>query len=232
MKIENKLNIKSSQEMRHEVILLIEKLCNKLTSRIRKKMPEVDDERAEVINYGLQLVIGEIPKTFVLITIAYLLGVLKLTVLALLFIMPYKTFSGGVHLKTHIGCIIATTLFYTGNAVLSKHFVFNPVYIKYIAVALIWVFSMIMIRLYAPADTENVPILRKKDRDLKRILSYITMTLTLVVGLIVKNQVISNLLIFGTILQTISITRFMYKITNNKYGYEEYIKAKEDTNFA
>ena len=211
---------------------MIEKLCNKLTSRIRKKMPEVDDERAEIINYGLQLVIGEIPKTFVLITIAYLLGVLKLTVLALLFIMPYKTFSGGVHLKTHIGCIIATTLFYTGNAVLSKHFVFNPVYIKYIAVALIWVFSMIMIRLYAPADTENVPILRKKDRDLKRILSYITMTLTLVVGLIVKNQVISNLLIFGTILQTISITRFMYKITNNKYGYEEYIKAEKINNVA
>ena len=211
---------------------MIEKLCNKLTSRIRKKMPEVDDERAEIINYGLQLVIGEIPKTFIIIAIAYLLGVLKLTVLALLFIMPYKTFSGGVHLKTHIGCIIATSILYVGTALLSKYIIFNPIYIKYIAIALIWSFSMIMIKLYAPADTENVPILRKKDRDLKRNLSYITMTLTLVVGLIVKNQVISNLLIFGTILQTISITRFIYKITNNKYGYEEYIKAKEDTNFA
>ena len=218
--------------MRHEVTLLIEKLCNKLTSRIRKKMPEVDDERADIINYGLQLVIGEIPKTFIIIAIAYLLGVLKLTVLALLFIMPYKTFSGGVHLKTHIGCIIATSILYVGTALLSKYIIFNPIYIKYIAIALIWSFSMIMIKLYAPADTENVPILRKKDRDLKRNLSYITMTLTLVVGLIVKNQVISNLLIFGTILQTISITRFIYKITNNKYGYEEYIKAKEDTNFA
>jgi hypothetical protein len=30
-------------------------------------MPEVDEERAEVINYGLQLLIGEIPKTFVLL---------------------------------------------------------------------------------------------------------------------------------------------------------------------
>ena len=65
-------------------------------------MPEVDDERAEVINYGLQLVIGEIPKTFALLIIAYAFGVLKLSILALLFIMPYRTFSGGVHLKTHI----------------------------------------------------------------------------------------------------------------------------------
>ena len=48
------------------MINLIENICNKLTLKIRKEMPEVDDERAEVINYGLQLVIGEIPKTFVL----------------------------------------------------------------------------------------------------------------------------------------------------------------------
>ena len=211
---------------------MIEKICNKLTSRIRKKMPEVDDERAEIINYGLQLVIGEIPKTFIIIAIAYLLGVLKLTVLALLFIMPYKTFSGGVHLKTHIGCIIATSILYVGTALLSKYIIFNPMYIKYISIALIWSFSMIMIKLYAPADTENVPILRKKDRDLKRKLSYVTMTITLAISLIVKNQVISNLLIFGTILQTISITRFIYKITNNKYGYEEYLKTEKNTNFA
>ena len=29
-------------------------------------MPEIDDERAEVINYGLQNIVGEIPKIFLL----------------------------------------------------------------------------------------------------------------------------------------------------------------------
>ena len=92
-------------------------------------MPDVDDERAEVINYGLQLVIGEIPKTFALLLIAYVFGVLKLAVFALLFMMPYRTFSGGVHLKTHIGCIVATTLMYIGNAFLSKNIVLEPTYV-------------------------------------------------------------------------------------------------------
>lgn len=211
---------------------MIEKLCNKLTDKIRNKMPEIDDERAEVINYGLQLVMGEIPKIFIIVALAYVLGVLKLTILSLLFIMPYKTFSGGVHLKTHIGCIVATSLFYVGNALLSKNIVFNPIYVKYIAIATIWIFSMIMIKLYAPADTENVPILRKKDRKLKRILSYITMSITLFIATIIKNSVISNLLVFGVLFQTISITRLIYKLTNNKYGYEEYIKSKEGTNLA
>ena len=63
-------------------------LSQRYGSELYEEMPEVDDERAEVINYGLQLVIGEIPKTFVLILhinmqlvliqIAYLCGVLIL----------------------------------------------------------------------------------------------------------------------------------------------------------
>lgn len=211
---------------------MIEKLCNKLTRKIQNKMPEIDDERAEVINYGLQLVIGEIPKTFVLLAIAYVFGVLKFSILALLFIMPYKTFSGGVHLKTHIGCIVATSLFYVGNAILSKNIIIETIYIKYLLIVATWIFSMIMIKLYAPADTEAVPILRKRDRDLKRRLSYVTMTLTLVISVFIKNPIISNLLIFGTLIQTISITRFIYKLTNSKYGYEEYMNKRENINLA
>jgi len=207
---------------------LIEKLCNKLTKKIQNKMPDIDDERAEVINYGLQLVFGEIPKTFIMLFIAYILGVLEFSILALLFIMPYRTFSGGVHLKTHIGCIVATSLMYTGNAFLSKNILIEPLYIKYILIALIWIFSIVMIKKYAPADTENVPILRKKDRDLKRNLSYITMTLTLVIAIFIKDSIISNLLMFGTLLQTISISGLMYKLTKNKYGYLEYIKSVEN----
>ncbi len=206
---------------------MVEKLCNKITRKIQNKMPEIDEERAEIINYGLQLVFGEIPKTFILLFIAYIFGVLELSILALIFIMPYRTFSGGVHLKTHIGCIVATSLMYTGNAFLSKSIVIEPLYIKYTVIALVWIFSMFMIKLYAPADTESVPILRKKDRDLKRKLSYITMTLTLVIAIFINSSTISNLLIFGTLIQTITITRFIYKITNNKYGHEEYVRANK-----
>ena len=208
---------------------MIENICNRLTLKIRKEMPEVDDERAEVINYGLQLVIGEIPKTFVVLIIAYLCGVLKLSIIALLAIMPYRATSGGVHLKTHIGCILGTSLFYVGNALLSKYIVFEPIYIKYILISITWIFSMVMINLYAPADTENVPILRKKERKIKKNLSYVTMTLTLLASMLIKNVVFSNLLIFLTIFQTIWISKFTYKLTNNKYGYEEYVKLKNVT---
>lgn len=204
---------------------MIDKICLSLTNRMKKEMPDIDDERAEIINYGLQLVLGEIPKIFIIFAIAYILGVFELTILSFIFIFPYRMVSGGTHLHTHIGCIIATSVFYIGNAFISKYLIFGTESIKYLTIFAIWIFSMIMIKLYAPADTEAIPILRKKERKIKRIFSYIFMTITLIIGALVKNNEISNLLIIGTLLQTITITKLMYKLTKNKYGYAEYIKT-------
>lgn len=206
---------------------MVETICEKLTLRIRKKMPEVDDERAEVIEYGLQLVLGEIPKTFIIIGIAWILGVLNLTLLSIIVIMPYRAVVGGVHLKTHIGCVLATSIFYIGNSLLSKYIVLGQT-AQYIVTATVWIFAAIMITLYAPADTEAVPILRKKERKIKRILSYIIMTIMLTMSLLIKNTIISNIILFGTLLQTIAITRFLYTATGNKYGYEEYLKSSSN----
>ena len=111
---------------------MVDKICDFITNKIRKEMPEVDDERAEVINYGVHLLFGEMPKIFIFILVSILLGVLKEFFLTLLIIMPYRAVSGGVHLKTHIGCILATSIFYCGTAYLSTIVEFNPIYLKYI----------------------------------------------------------------------------------------------------
>ena len=210
---------------------MIEKICNYLTRKIKEKTPDMDFEKEEIINYGLQIIVGEIPKTIALIVIAIACGVLKLSLLALILMVPYRMVSGGVHLKSHIACIVSTTCFYTGNALISKS-VIIPIQYKICLVIFIWIFSVVAIKKYAPADTEAVPILRKKDRDLKRNLSYITMTLTLVIAIFIGNSTISNLLIFGTLLQTISITKFIYKLTKSKYGYLKYIKQQNVSNVA
>ncbi len=207
---------------------MIDRICTFLTNKIRKEMPEVDDERAEVIYYGLQNIVGEIPKIFIMLAIAYVLGILKLALFTFVALFAYKGASGGVHLKTHLGCIILTTLFYCGIPFLAQYFVLTKL-IKYIIIVCIWIFGMIMIKLYAPADTEDVPILQNKVRKKKRILSYITFSLGLLVALIINNNVISNILMLANFFQTITITKFMYKITNNRYGYEVYRNTSIET---
>ena len=202
---------------------MIEKICDLILKKMRKKMPEMTDEKAEIILYGLQLIIGEIPKTILLFALSFLLGFGWYMVFAYIAITPYRAVSGGFHLHTHLGCIIGSSVFYYGNIILSKFLILDNIE-KYILVALSLTFGIIMISLYAPADTEDVPILSKKERKIKKILSYIMLIATLGASLIIKEQVLSNILIIGTIEQSISISRIAYKLTNNKYGHEEYAK--------
>ncbi len=200
---------------------MIDKICTFLTNRIRKEMPEVDDEKAEVIFYGLQNIVGEIPKIFIMLAIAYILGIFKWALFTFLALFPYKGASGGVHLKTHIGCLTFTTIFYCIIPFISQHFVMPDV-TKYVVIFAVWVFGMIMIKLYAPADTENVPILNLDVRKKKQIVSYLTFTIGLLVAAIINNSIITNILLLANLFQTITIMKFIYKVTNNKYGYEVY----------
>ena len=204
---------------------MIDNICLFLTNKIRKEMSDVDDERAEIIDYGLHLLIGELPKNFIVLGLAYLLGVFKLTLLTVLLLMPYRAVSGGFHLKTHIGCIVSTTCIYCGIAKISCYIIFHNPILKYIITLSIWIFGMIMVHWYAPADTVNVPILRKKERKQKKILSYIFLSVALLVACIIPNNEISNILIFGYFVQTLTITKLAYKITKNEYGYETYSKT-------
>ena len=79
-----------------------------------------------------------------------------------------------------------------------------------------------MVSMYAPADTENVPIISKKERKTKKILSYITLAVTLIVAAVIQNPILANILIIGSLIQSISISRIAYILTKNKYGHEVY----------
>ena len=201
---------------------MIDKICLFLTNKIRKEMPEVDDERAEIINYGLHLIVGELPKNFIILGLSYFLGVFKLTLLAVMILLPYRAVSGGFHLKTHIGCIVGTTIIYCGVAKISNYIIFYNQILKYIIALSVWIFGMIMVHLYAPADTENIPILSKKEREQKKILSYIFLSIALLIACVIPNNEISNILILGHLIQSMMITRLAYILTRNKYGYEVY----------
>ena len=207
---------------------MIDKIADKIMARARLKMPEIDDERAEVIKFGLSILIGEVPKLILLFVVSWVLGILPYTALFFLIISPYRKFSGGIHLKTHIGCILGTTLFFCGTAYLSKIIVIPSLELKLVISVFVWIFSICVVKLYAPADTENIPILRKKDRKNKRIISYILVSTMMILANLINNRIISNMLIWGALVQSISICKFTYDFFRVKYGYLEYLKTKKD----
>ena len=200
---------------------MVDKICEFILNKMKKEMPDITKEKEEVITYGLQLILGEIPKTLLLFAVSILLGFGWYMLFAYIAIMPYRTVSGGFHLHTHLGCIIGSSVFYYGTILISKFLSLDSLQ-KYILAGLSFVFGILMISMYAPADTENLPIISKKERKLKKILSYIILTITLVAAIFIKDSTLSNILIIGTTIQSLFISRIAYKITNNKYGHEVY----------
>ena len=203
---------------------IINQICESLTNKIRQEMPDIDDEEAEVIKYGLELIIGEVPKILLLFIIAIVLKIGWLVIFAYFTMLPYKIVAGGFHLKTNIGCTIGTLTIYYGNVLISKYIIWTPIYAKYTVIFMIFVFSMIMVSLYAPADTVNLPILTKRERKMKRILSYVFATITLLAAIIIKDNILSNILLLNVLIESICISKVAYKLTKNEYGYESYLK--------
>ena len=50
----------------------------------------------------------------------------------------------------------------------------------------------------------------------------------MVCAIVIPNTIIANIFIWGTFIQTCSITRIAYKLTKNEYGYEVYQKEMQN----
>ena len=201
---------------------MIEKLANKILKKIQDKNPNMTEIQRDRIWFGLMMLLDEMPKTAALCLITWYLGILKQTLIAFGSFAVYRLFSGGIHLKSSIICFLMGTIMFIGLPLFGKYVVWDNQILKYSTFLMIWIYNMTMITLYAPGDTEAVPIINKKQRKQQKGLSYIVMNLIFLIGVLIKDNTISNVLIFSTFIQSFNISRLAYKIFNNKYGHEVY----------
>ncbi len=201
---------------------MIDKFCDWIVEKIKQKMPEIDEEKEMVITFGVRILFGEMPKILLLIIIGFLLNVGWYILLMFLLLAPYRSFTGGFHLKTHLGCMATTTILYLFPILIAKYLPINQNYILYFLTFIIGTMSIIFIIKYAPADTENIPILSKKERKTKRIKAYIFLPILLAIIVFSPDRIISYMLLYGIFLQNLTIMPIAYKLTNNKHGYEVY----------
>lgn len=201
---------------------MIDKFCDLITEKIKSKVTDIDEERELVINFGVRLIFGELPKILILFIIGFLLNMGWQTLLLFFLIAPYRSFTGGFHLKTHLGCMITTSILYLLPIILSKYILISDKIILYILAGLITIFSIILIAKYAPADTENMPILSKKEIKSKKIKAYIALVVLLSIIIFNPYKQFSYMIIYAMFLQNLTVLPISYKITNNKHGYEVY----------
>jgi len=195
------------------------KILKALMSNIKKNKPDLNEEQLEIIEYGLEGLYLTIIKIIIILLLAIVLDILKETVLMIIFYNVTRFFTFGLHAKTSTACLITSLLLFIGGTYLATYLQI-PLIVKII----LSVICLILICIYAPADTEKRPLINPKKRKRFKIQSIIISIIMGVLIIYLNDSYISNFMVIGQLEAVIMILPITYKIYGLPYNnYKSYI---------
>lgn len=180
---------------------------------------KLDDIKIEELRYGLSSIYSTYSKLIVITLIALVLNIFKEYLLFLIFYNIIRTFSFGLHATKSWICWISSTIIFLGMPILSSHLMI-PIVVK------ILLGSLLIIQFYmnAPADTYKRPIISKNRRLFFKYASTLITFIYMLVCVVTKNNLLSNILFLSTLVQAIIISPYTYKLFNLPFNnYKNYI---------
>lgn len=197
---------------------LKEKLLNKIITNIKKNDPNITEEKLEIIIYGLESIYLTITKIVIIILLSIILKIFKETLLLMLFYNTIRLFAFGLHAKNSTACLVTSLTLFIGGTYLAIYLNI-PLVIK-IILSLI---SLILIIIYAPADTKKRPLINVKKRKKFKALSIIISSIMTILIINFNKYQITNLMLIGYIEATITILPITYKLYGLPYNnYKRY----------
>lgn len=201
---------------------MVDKISNKVLYFLVNKS-DIDDDRKEILLFGITRIVEDIPKTIGIILIGILLNIIFEMIIVTVIISLYKTFVGGVHAKTNFGCFICSVIFYLVIIYLAK-FVIISGNTRILFISLNYIFAVYCIWVYVPADVPELPKVDKRLRRDLKIKSFIMLNIIfLVTYLFVKDLYVQRIIEYSIFFINVMTTRTIYKLFKNEYGHEVYI---------
>ena len=189
---------------------------------IIKKYNNFDDIKLQEIKYGLETIYLTIIKTIVFIIISIILSTLKELLLFMLFYGILRLTGFGVHAKKSIHCWISSFI----------TFILIPILIKYlqlnnIIISILLFISILLLIIYAPADTPKRPLINKKKRIIYKVLTiFVAVTYTILI-IIKPTNLITNSMIYSLLLEGFLVAPISYKLFGVSYKNYKNYKRKE-----
>ena len=187
-----------------------------IRTAIKKQYPNYSNDKIDEIMYGIEGLYLTFTKTVVICTLALILGVFKELICLLIAFNFIRFFAFGMHASKSSICLIFSSLVFIIFSILCKYIVL-PKYLLY----MLYLIVLVIISLYAPADTIKRPLIKKKKRIKFKILSIMVVIIYFILTLVFKNNLLINSLIFGLLIECILINPITYKVF--KMPYKNYI---------
>ena len=195
------------------------KILNHCMEVVKNKYPEYDEDKLEIINYGLESIYLTFTKIIIIFVLAIILNIWKDVLLLLAFYNLIRVSAFGMHAKKSIHCLMISLTLFIGGVYLCRYLVI-PLILKVV----LSIICIILIAKYAPADTEKRPIINKKLRKKYKIISVIISGIFAISIVLLSDKNISNYLLLGMIEATIMLLPITYKIFDLPYdNYKKYL---------
>ena len=181
-----------------------------LTISKTRELTPLDEKK---LRYGLEGFYNLFTKMIVMTILAILLDIILEYLLLIIVYSTLRLYGFGIHMKTSLQCWFTTLPIYISGCLLIKYGTFSPT----ISI-LIFVVGYLSFLFFAPADTPARPLIHKEKRIRAKILSLIILTCYLVLFLYVDSSIVSNTILYGIILESISINPVTYKLFHTKFN--------------
>lgn len=186
--------------------------------RIIQKYNHFNKEKLEIIKYGLESIYILITKMIVILTVSYLLGLIKETLIFLICYNFIRMPSFGLHATKSWICLVSSLLVF-----IILPFGCKVIQISFYLKIIMGLIGLAFIMKNAPADTYKRPIISKKRRLFLKIISSITALCMIIASLFIKNQFLANSLLVAIILQCFMISPTIYHLFKLPYNnYKNY----------
>ncbi|KGL43744.1 hypothetical protein EP56_08045 [Listeriaceae bacterium FSL A5-0209] len=179
---------------------------------------EVDEDRFAIVKYGVEIFLVNVTKGITVYLAAALLGMIWQTLIVHLSYLMIRRHSFGLHAKTSLGCTITSVVV----------FVVLPYFVKEVQlsgwmIVIISALILLNIAIFSPSDTEKMPLFNAQKRHDLRRKSIINTLIVISVAILMPISDIQSLILYGGILQVLTIHPITYKLLKRRYNNYEYL---------
>ncbi len=200
---------------------MVKRLSDYIASYISNEL-NYNQDKGEVMSYGLEIIIGGFLKTISLITLSLVLGIFSYTMVGMVSFAVFRTIIGGAHQDTYGKCFVTSITILLCIGALGKNFYF-------VADSSIWAFlvygqSFFSTLTWVPAGTEKKEIKNQKLRIKMKSMSIALLTLWIILIILYpiynyQQYVFSSIL--GVFTAFFLITPLAYKLMSIKFNFKK-----------
>ncbi|HYF75237.1 MAG TPA: accessory gene regulator AgrB [Candidatus Nitrosocosmicus sp.] len=200
-----------------------ERISARLTAVIADNVEELSEQKLAEINYGIAVFITNAYKLLFVFILALLLGIFNYFMIAFMSFGALRTFASGVHAKGEWTCLPLSTLFFFGIV-----YVGLAVKLDIYMISILFALCFAAVLRYAPADTEEKPIVSRKLRRKLKIMSCLALAALYLVSVYTLGTSTASIITFAVLVETILILPVTYKLAGSMYGVGININKKKE----